>query len=285
MEIATPTIGCHLSTKKGFLNMAEEIVSLNANTFQYFSRNPRGGKVRKENSTDIKSYIKYASEHNISTIMAYAPYDIEPATNDMNKRDFALAIMSEDMTRLESIPNQRYLLRPGSAVDISTNQALENLSTAINQTLSIAQTSILLLCNMPGEGMQIGSTFEELSTILNNINLKDHIGICLDAASLWATGYDIVHDLDNVLAQFDKLIGLNKLLAIHLNDPIEPFNSHADKHTRIGQGTIGFDALKSLYCHPELRDVAFYLEEPKADLQIYKEDINRFLDAYKIKYQ
>lgn len=202
------TIGCHLSTKKGFLHMAQEAVSMQGNTFQYFTRNPRGGHIKEIDPTDITAYKAYADQHDIKTLMAYAPYDIEPASNDLKKRDFALLVMAEDMARTEEIPHQMYLVRPGSALGQPKEQALANVASAINQTLTPAQTTKLLICTMPGEGTQIGSSFEELATIFAHIDLVEHVGICLDASAVWACGYDIVNDIDGVLDEFDKSIGL-----------------------------------------------------------------------------
>ncbi len=270
------TIGCHLSTKKGFLHMAQETVSMQGNTFQYFTRNPRGGHIKEIDPTDITAYKAYADQHDIKTLMAYAPYDIEPASNDLKKRDFALLVMAEDMARTEEIPHQMYLVRPGSALGQPKEQALANVASAINQTLTPAQTTKLLICTMPGEGTQIGSSFEELATIFAHIDLVEHVGICLDASAVWACGYDIVNDLDGVLDEFDKSIGLHNLCAIHLNDCKEPCGSRAVRHTRIGEGAIGFDTLAALVTNPRTATCAFYLEEPGDDLAIYTEDLARF---------
>lgn len=270
------TIGCHLSTKKGFLHMAQETVSMQGNTFQYFTRNPRGGLIKEIDPTDIAAYKAYADQHDIKTLMAYAPYDIEPASNDLKTRDFALLVMAEDMARAEEIPHQMYLVRPGSALGQPKEQALANVASAINQTLTPAQTTKLLICTMPGEGTQIGSSFEELATIFAHIDLVEHVGICLDASAVWACGYDIVNDLDGVLDEFDKSIGLHNLCAIHLNDCKEPCGSRAVRHTRIGEGAIGFDALAALVTNPRTATCAFYLEEPGDDLAIYAEDLARF---------
>lgn len=270
------TIGCHLSTKKGFLHMAQETVSMQGNTFQYFTRNPHGGHIKEIDPTDIAAYKAYADQHDIKTLMAYAPYDIEPASNDLKTRDFALLVMAEDMARAEEIPHQMYLVRPGSALGQPKEQALANVASAINQTLTPAQTTKFLICTMPGEGTQIGSSFEELATIFAHIDLVEHVGICLDASAVWACGYDIVNDLDGVLDEFDKSIGLHNLCAIHLNDCKEPCGSRAVRHTRIGEGAIGFDALAALVTNPRTATCAFYLEEPGDDLAIYAEDLARF---------
>lgn len=270
------TIGCHLSTKKGFLHMAQETVSLHGNTFQYFTRNPRGGRMKELSLTDIEAYKTYAEQYGIKTLMAYAPYDIEPASDDLKTRDFALLVMAEDMARAEEIPHQMYLVRPGSALGQPKEQALANVASAINQTLTHTQTTKLLICTMPGEGTQIGSSFEEIASILAHIDLIDHVGVCLDASAIWACGYDIVNDLDGVLDEFDKTIGLRNLCAIHLNDCKEPCGSHAVRHARIGEGTIGFDALAALVTNPRTKECAFYLEEPEHDLSIYAEDLAKF---------
>lgn len=273
------TIGCHLSTKQGFLSMAKETIAMQGNTFQYFTRNPRGHKAKKIDPSDIAAYKAYAAQHKIATLMAYAPYDIEPASQDTKTRDFALMIMAEDMARAEEIPHQMYLVRPGSALDQPRAQALSNVAAAFNQTLTPSQSTTLVICTMPGEGTQIGASFEEIATILGAIDLADHVGVCLDASAVWASGYDIVNDLEGVLDTFDKTIGFDKLAAIHLNDCKETCGSRAVRHTRIGEGAIGFDALAALVTNPHTAQCAFYLEEPTHDLDIYAKDLARFRDA------
>ncbi len=260
--------------------MAQETIAMHGNTFQYFTRNPRGGHAKELNVTDITAYKAYASQYGITTLMAYAPYDIEPASQDMKMRDFTLMVMAEDMARAENIPHQMYLVRPGSAHDLPKNTALANVASALNQTLTPAQSTKLILPTMPGEGTQIGSSFEEIAHILTQVNLVDHVGVCLDASAVWAAGYDIVNDLEGVLDKFDKTIGLHNLVAIHLNDCKESCGSHAVRHTRIGEGAIGFNALAALLTNARTNQCAFYLEEPEHSLEIYTEDLAKFRAAY-----
>lgn len=269
------TIGCHLSTKEGYEVMAIEAASIGANTMQYFTRNPRGGTQRALDQADIDSFNAYAKEHGIVCPMGYAPYDLEPAQSDMTKQDFACMVMLEDMKRLALMPGSRYLLRPGSAGDTPKDAALGNVATVLSKVIEGEGNVPLLIVNMPGEGTQVGNTFEEIATILDGVK-SERVGFCLDTSSAYAMGYDIVNDLDGVLDKLDATIGLDKLLAIHLNDIKEDLGSHAARHAKIGEGKIGFEALKALTVHPKLKDLPFYLEEPDVHLDVYRNDIERF---------
>ncbi len=273
-------IGCHLSTKRGFLEMAKETISIKGNTFQYFTRNPRGGAQEKLDIKDIDAYKGYAEEHGIDVLCAYAPYVLEPASSDMARKDFTLMVMSEDLALLEEIPGQFYLIRPGSTPGIDEGSAIKNVADVVNKALTPSMSSMVLLDTMAGEGSQIGFTFEQLAKIIDAIDLDDKVGVCMDSSAVWASGYDIASDLDGVLSEFDQLIGLEKLKAVHLNDSKEALGSHVDRHARIGEGTIGFEALSAMANHPKLSDVAFYLEEPDSDLVVYEHDIARFQKAY-----
>lgn len=275
------TLGCHLSTKDGYLFMAQEAVSINANTFQYFTRNPRGGAVRALDPKDIAAYKDYAAQHGIKVICGYAPYDVEPANPEMKQRDFTLMVLAEDLARLEDIPGQYYLVRPGSAPGISQEQAIQNVSEAFNKTLTATQSTTVLIDTMAGEGSQVGSTFQQIAAMLDGVKLQDKMGVCIDTSALWAAGYDVKGDLDGVLGEFDKEIGLDRLRAVHLNDSKEALGSHVDRHARIGEGQIGFDALAALINRPELAHAAFYLEEPHSTLVIYEKDVQRLQAAYK----
>lgn len=274
------TLGCHLSKENGFLFMAQEAVSINANTFQYFTRNPRGGAVAAPNPKDIEAYKTYAREHGLTKLCGYAPYDVEPANPSQEKKDFTLMVMSEDLARLEEIPSQFYLVRPGSAPGITEQQAIENVVDALNKTITAEQSTIVLVDMMPGEGSQIGSTFEQLAAIIQGVKLQNKVGICLDVSAAWSAGYDIKNNLDSVLDEFDKVIGLNKLQALHLNDSKEPRGSHVNRHARIGEGEIGFDALAAIINSARLQNKAFYLEEPHSTLVEYERDIQRLRAAY-----
>lgn len=275
------TLGCHLSTKEGYLFMAKEAVSIDADTFQYFTRNPRGGAVKKLDPKDIEAYRQYAAEHGIQTICGYAPYDVEPANPEMSKRDFTLMVLAEDLARLEDIPGQYYLVRPGSAPGISVDKAIANVSEAFNKTLTATQTTTVLIDTMAGEGEQVGSSFQQIAAMIDGVKLQDKMGVCLDTSAIWAAGYDIAGDPEGVLDEFDRTIGLDKLKAVHLNDSKEKRGSRVDRHAPIGEGEIGFDALAALTNNPRLADVAFYLEEPHSTLVIYERDVQRFRAAYK----
>lgn len=277
------TIGCHLSKRRGYLEMAKEAVSINANTFQYFTRSPRGGAQAKLDMKDVEAYKAYASEHGLHDVLGYAPYDTDPATDKMNERDFALMVYSEDMTRLAEVDGGLYLVRPGSRLDISVDEGIKDVADALNKVLTPSQKVTVLLDTMAGEGTQVGCNFQQLAAIIKQVDLADHVGVCFDAAAVWAEGYDIVNDLNGVLEEFDRTIGLDKLRAVHLNDATHERGSHVDRHARIGEGKIGFDALAALVNHPKLTGVPFYLEEPESTLVIYERDIARFQEAYQGK--
>lgn len=274
-------IGCHLSTKRGYLEMAEEIASINGNTFQYFTRNPRGGAQKALDEKDVEAYKSYAADHGIARLCAYAPYDIEPANPASDKHDFAVTVLTEDAKRLEAIPGQFYLIRPGSAPDTPLDDAIDCMGRSLNTAMFEGMHSMVLIDTMAGEGSQIGYTFEQLASIIEKADMSDNIGVCLDASAVWAAGYDIVNDLDGVLDEFDEQVGLDKLKAIHLNDSKEGRGSKADRHARIGEGKIGFDALMAMVNDARLSDVCFYLEEPESTLVIYERDIARFQSGYK----
>ena len=275
------TIGCHLSKREGYLFMAKEAVSINANTFQYFTRNPRGGAVAKLDPKDIEAYKEYAKENGIGRICGYAPYDVEPANPEQAKKDFTLMVMSEDLARLEDIPGQYYLVRPGSAPGVSVDEAIQNVSDAFNKTITATQTTKVLIDTMAGEGEQVGYKFDQIAEMIKGVELKDKVGVCMDTAAVWAAGYDIKNDLDGVLDEFDKTIGLDKLCCMHLNDSKDALGSKVDRHAPVGEGEIGFDALAAVINNPRLADVAFYLEEPHSTLVVYERDIERFRKAYK----
>lgn len=273
------TIGCHLSTEKGFLHMAQEAVSIDANTFQYFTRNPRGGAVRALDPEDIASYRSYAAKHGIDVIMGYAPYTVEPASSRQSIRDFTLMVMSEDLARLEEIPGQYYLVRPGSETSGTLAQGLEDIVYALNKTITPSMSTTVLLDTMAGEGHQVGYDFDQLGEVLAKADAGERVGICMDASALWAAGYDIKNDLAGVLDEFDAKIGLAKLRAFHLNDTKEALGSRIDRHVRIGEGRIGFSALVEVLRDPRLAHVAFYLEEYDPTLVVYEHDIRAFRAA------
>ena len=267
------TIGCHLSSAKGYLHMAKDAVSIDANTFQFFTRNPRGGRAKAIDPKDIAAFAAYAPEHGIERILAHAPYTLNPASDKQQTRDFALMVLAEDLGRMEETPHQLYNMHPGSAVGQPCEVAIAKIADALNQSLLPHQTTTLLLETMAGKGSEIGGTFEELAAIIAQVELESHVGVCLDTCHVWDAGYDIVGDLDGVLEEFDRVIGLDRLHAIHLNDSMNARGSHKDRHARIGEGEIGFKALVAVTNHPKLRDLPFYLETPNPDLAGYAEEI------------
>lgn len=267
------TIGCHLSSAKGYLHMAKDTVSIDANTFQFFTRNPRGGRAKAIDPKDIAAFAAYAPEHGIERILAHAPYTLNPASDKQQTRDFALMVLAEDLGRMEETPHQLYNMHPGSAVGQPCEVAIAKIADALNQSLLPHQTTTLLLETMAGKGSEIGGTFEELAAIIAQVELESHVGVCLDTCHVWDAGYDIVGDLDGVLEEFDRVIGLDRLHAIHLNDSMNARGSHKDRHARIGEGEIGFKALAAVTNHPKLRDLPFYLETPNPDLAGYAEEI------------
>ena len=267
------TIGCHLSSAKGYLHMAKDAVSIDANTFQFFTRNPRGGRAKAIDPKDIAAFAAYAPEHGIERILAHAPYTLNPASDKQQTRDFALMVLAEDLGRMEETPHQLYNMHPGSAVGQPCEVAIAKIADALNQSLLPHQTTTLLLETMAGKGSEIGGTFEELAAIIAQVELESHVGVCLDTCHVWDAGYDIVGDLDGVLEEFDRVIGLDRLHAIHLNDSMNARGSHKDRHARIGEGEIGFKALAAVTNHPKLRDLPFYLETPNPDLAGYAEEI------------
>ena len=267
------TIGCHLSSAKGYLHMAKDAVSIDANTFQFFTRNPRGGRAKAIDPKDIAAFAAYAPEHGIERILAHAPYTLNPASDKQQTRDFALMVLAEDLGRMEETPHQLYNMHPGSAVGQPCEVAIAKIADALNQSLLPHQTTTLLLETMAGKGSEIGGTFEELAAIIAQVELESHVGVCLDTCHVWDAGYDIVGDLDGVLEEFDRVIGLDRLHAIHLNDSMNARGSHKDRHARIGEGEIDFKALAAVTNHPKLRDLPFYLETPNPDLAGYAEEI------------
>ena len=274
------TIGCHLSKHRGYAEMAREAASIHANTFQYFTRSPRGSKQAELDAKDVREYRALLAEHGIRDVLAYAPYDTDPATAKMSERDFALMTYAEDLAQLTELGVPMYLVRPGSRLGISVDEGLADVADALNKVITPSQTTLVLLDTMAGEGSQVGTSFEQLAAIISQVKLADHVGVCFDCAGVWAEGYDLVNDLDGVLSQFDQTIGLDKLKAVHLNDATHERGSHVDRHARIGEGKIGFDALAALVNHPKLAGAPFYLEEPDSTLVIYEHDVARFKQAY-----
>ena len=273
------TIGCHLSIAKGYRAIAEEAVSLGANTFQFFTRNPRGGKAKAIDPADVASFLDYAADQGIVRILAHAPYTLNPASATEKTRDFARIALAEDLARMENTPGQLYNMHPGSHVGQGVDTGIAKIADALNAVLVPDQTTTLLLETMAGKGSEVGGTFGELAAIIDRVELDDHVGVCLDTCHVWDAGYDITADLDGVLEAFDRAVGLARLRAVHLNDSMNPCGAHKDRHARIGEGCIGFDALAAVVNHPALRDVPFYLETPQEDVRGYADEIARLRAA------
>jgi deoxyribonuclease-4 len=265
-------IGCHLSSSKGFLAMGKEAVNIGANTFQFFTRNPRGGSVKPLNLDDITAYNRFAAENELQSILAHAPYTMNPCAEKENLRDFAFEVMQDDLSRLEHIPGSMYNVHPGSHVQQGTEAGIEFIAKLLNKVLRQKQKTIVLLETMAGKGSEIGGSFEELQTIIEKVKLNECLGVCFDTCHVFDAGYDIVSGIDGVLKQFDKIIGLDRLKAIHLNDSMNTIGSRKDRHEKIGKGKIGLQAIEKIISHPALKSLPFYLETPN-DMAGYEQEI------------
>ena len=265
-------IGCHLSSSKGFLAMGETALEIGANTFQFFTRNPRGSKAKDIDPEDANALVSYMEANDFGKILAHAPYTLNPAGADPKVRDFAEMVMKDDLLRMEHVPGNYYNFHPGSHVGQGLEEGVQLISGLLNRLLTKDQTTIVLLETMAGKGTEVGRTFEELQMILDRIELKEKVGVCLDTCHVYDAGYDIVNDLEGVLGEFDRIIGLEKLKAIHINDSKNPFSSHKDRHEKIGEGSIGLAAFSRIINHPKLRDLPFYLETPN-ELDGYAKEI------------
>ena len=255
-------IGCHLSSSKGFLHMGKEAMSIGANTFQFFTRNPRGSKAKAIDERDVQAYLAYAKEHGIGTIVAHAPYTLNACSADPHVREFAQETMADDLRRMEYLPGNVYNFHPGSHVGQGIEQGISWIVKTLNEILTPEQNTTVLLETMAGKGSEVGSRFEELAEIIERVELKEKIGVCLDTCHVYDAGYDIVGDLDGVLREFDQVIGLERLRAVHVNDSKNPAGSHKDRHERIGEGYIGFETLQRIVHHPQLSHLPFCLETP-----------------------
>ena len=265
-------IGCHLSSAGGYLAMAQTAESIGANVFQFFTRNPRGGAAKPIDKADVAAFLKYAEEKGIGPILAHAPYTLNAAGAEPRVREFAEEVMVDDLKRLELTPGAMYNFHPGSHVGQGAEKGVELIANHLNRVVSqVGKVSTtILLETMAGKGSEVGRNFEEVKAIIDAAGLP--LGVCLDTCHVWDGGYDIVNDLDGVLAEFDKIIGLDLLKAIHINDSMNVLSAHKDRHEKIGKGKIGLEAFRRIVNHPKLRDLPFYLETP-CDLQGYKEEI------------
>lgn len=255
-------IGCHLSASKGFFSMGKEALRLNADTFQFFTRNPRGGKAKAIDEKDVAKFLELAKENDFAKILAHAPYTLNACSADERTREFALEVMIDDLARMEYVPGNLYNFHPGSHVGQGVEIGIDFITKQLNQVLKPDMTTTVLLETMAGKGTEVGRSFEELREIIDRVELQEKMGVCLDTCHVHDAGYDVVNDLDGVLTEFDRVIGLDRLKAIHLNDSMNPINSHKDRHQKIGEGSLGLEAITRIINHPALRDLPFYLETP-----------------------
>lgn len=273
-------IGCHLSSSKGFYNMGVEALSIGANTFQFFTRNPRGFAAKEIDPADAEKLNSLMKENNFAKILAHAPYTLNPCAEKPYVREFAYNTMLDDLKRMEFVPNNMYNFHPGSHVGQGTEKGIELITSLLNSILTKEQTTTVLLETMAGKGSEIGSKFEELREIIDRVELDEKLGVCLDTCHVYDGGYDIVNDLDGVITQFDKIVGIDRLKAIHINDSKNPFSSHKDRHEKIGEGSIGTEAFERIINHPDLRDLPFFLETPN-ELDGYAKEISLLKSLYK----
>lgn len=273
-------IGCHLSSSRGFLAMGRDAVKIGATTFQFFTRNPRGGKAKPLDLADVRNYLAFAGENGIDQILAHAPYTLNACARDEGLRKFALEIMQDDLRRLENIPGAMYNFHPGSHVAQGAETGIGLIAAQLNLLLEEEFHTMILLETMAGKGSEVGRSFEELKSIIDQVEKKERLGICMDTCHVFDGGYDIVNDLEGVLEQFDTVIGLDRLKAIHINDSMNGLASRKDRHARIGEGNIGLSAMEHIINHPFLKQLPFYLETPN-ELEGYQKEIELLKSLYR----
>ncbi len=266
-------IGCHLSPSKGLLRMGQDAIGVRANTFQFFLRNPRGSKAKAMDEADAAALMALLREKDMLPVVAHAPYTLNPCAADVRVQEFAAMVMRDDLVRMGSFPGNLYNFHPGSHVGQGIETGIERTAALLNTLLTPDMPTTVLIETMAGQGSEIGGTFREVSEILRRVDLPEKVGVCLDTCHVFAAGYDIVHDLEGVLEQFDDHIGLHRLKALHINDSLFPLSSHKDRHAPIGEGCIGLDALLALVNHPALTRLPMVLETPQEDLSGYTREI------------
>ncbi len=266
-------IGCHLASSKGYATMGRQAVDINANTFAFFTRNPRGGSAKAIDMKDVENFLDIASQNNFGKLVAHAPYTMNACSADENIRRFAREAMADDLVRMEATPHNYYNFHPGSHVKQGVEIGIELIADQLNAVLTESQTTTVLLETMAGKGSEVGRSFDELRQIIDRTELSDKLGVCLDTCHIWDAGYDIVNNLDGVLEDFDRIISLDRLNAIHLNDSMNPLGAHKDRHAKIGEGHIGADALIRVINHPSLKSLPFILETPN-DIDGYAREID-----------
>lgn len=272
-------IGCHLSASKGFLAMGKQAHSIGANTFQFFTRNPRGGAAKEIDENDVKAYLEFAKEHNFGKIVAHAPYTLNAAGAEARVREFALQTFADDLKRMEYVPDNYYNFHPGSHVGQGVEKGIELISDVLNKVLFPEMTTTVLLETMAGKGSEVGRTFEEIRAIIDRTELGDKLGVCLDTCHVSDAGYDIINNPEGVLEEFDRVIGIDRLKAIHLNDSMNPMGAHKDRHQKIGDGHIGFEALMKFIKMPQLEGLPINLETPN-ELDGYAKEIAMIKENY-----
>lgn len=273
-------IGCHLFSSDGFLAMGKTALTIEADVFQFFTRNPRGSRAKAIDPADAAALMKLMEEKGFPCVLAHAPYTLNPCSATEKTREFARMTMKDDLERMEYTPGQYYNFHPGSHTGQGSDKGVRLITDLLNELLKPEQTTTVLLETMSGKGTEVGRNFEELAAIIQGVELKDKIGVCLDTCHIWDGGYDIVNDLDGVLQKFDDVVGLERLKTIHLNDSLNIRSSHKDRHAAIGQGEIGLEAMVRIINHPALRNLPFFLETPN-DLEGYHREINLLRSHYK----
>ncbi len=272
-------IGCHLASSKGYKAMGNQALEIDANTFAFFTRNPRGGSAKALDMKDVAAFLDIYNENSFGKLVAHAPYTMNACAADDNIRRFAREAMADDIQRLEATPNNYYNFHPGSHVKQGADVGIELIADQLNTVLKPEQTTIILLETMAGKGSEVGRSFDELQEIIKRTELSDKLGVCLDTCHVWDAGYDIVNNLDGVLEEFDRIIGLERLKAIHLNDSLNPLGAHKDRHAKIGEGHIGADALIRVINHNALKNLPFILETPN-DIEGYAREIKFLRENY-----
>lgn len=272
-------IGCHLSSAKGYKNMAKEAIDINANTFAFFTRNPRGGKAKAIDENDLKAFLEIAENEKFATLVAHAPYTLNPCSSNDKVREFAYIAMKEDLERMELTPGNYYNFHPGSHTGQGIEKGIELISDLLNKILTPDQTTIVLLESMAGKGSEVGGRFEDLAAIIDKVHLKDKIGVCLDSCHISDAGYDIVNNLDDVIKEFDRVVGLKYLKAMHLNDSMNPLGAKKDRHAKIGEGHLGTETFKNIINHKDLKHLSFILETPN-ELDGYAKEIELLRSLY-----
>ena len=273
-------IGCHLSASKGYYAMGKTALSIGADTFQFFTRNPRGSRAKELDLPDAEKLNALTKENHFAVLLAHAPYTINPCSVNPETRTFALETMQDDLKRLEATPGNLYNFHPGSHTGQGIETGIAQIADTLNQILTPEQSTTVLLETMAGKGTEVGSKFEELREILDRVTLSEKMGVCLDTCHVFDGGYDIVNNLDEVLTRFDKTVGLHRLKAIHINDSMFGLSSHKDRHAKIGEGKIGVEAFTRIINHPALRSLPFYLETPN-ELPGYRQEIELLRSLYK----